>query len=158
MHRLALVTGLVGLLLAALSPGVAAATIVPQVGMLGIRVGMTKQQVWSVLEEPSAVAGGTNDFGPYLEWRYPHRLTVVFQGGRRVTSISTRSATERTTGDVGVGSTEAEVKAGVPGVRCESVGRSRSCHVGTFRPGQRVTDFLLRGGRVVRVTIGIVVD
>jgi hypothetical protein len=59
---------------------------------------------------------------------------------------------------VGVGSTEQAVKSGVPGVKCGTSGGVRSCHVGSFKPGKRVTDFLLRHGRVSRVTVGFVID
>jgi hypothetical protein len=137
---------------------VATATIVLQRGMADVRLGMTQARVRAVLGEPLRTEHGSNDFGSYTELRFPHRIRVVFQGDLRVTSISTTGRHERTTGGIGVGSTEAEVKANVPSVSCETFVGLRSCYVGTFAPGSRVTDFQLRNGRVTRVTVGFVID
>jgi hypothetical protein len=136
----------------------AAATIVPQRGIAGVRIGMAPDQVRDVLGEPLRVVHGRNDFGPYTEYRYPHLLRVLLQGNASVTALETTGKRERTRSGAGVGSTEAELVAGVPGLRCETFLGTRSCHVGAFEPGRRVTDFKLRAGRVVRVTVGIVVD
>jgi hypothetical protein len=141
-----------------LAAPVAGATIVPQQGMAGVRVGMTRAQVEAALGTPLRVVRGTNDFGRYTELRYPFRVRVLLQGDVSVTAVWTTGRRERTASGVGVGSTEAEVRAGVRGVRCETVGGFRSCSLGSFRPGARVTDFQLRAGRVVRVTVGLVID
>lgn len=137
----------------------AEATIVPQQGMAGVRLGMTKAQVRSAAGAPIAIKHGRNDFGSFTEFRYPFRVTVFFQGDRTVTNVRTTGRTERTLEDVGVGSTEARVKARVPGVRCKTFFRDfRECYVGSYRPGTRVTAFHMRRGRVVRVDVGFVID
>ena len=59
---------------------------------------------------------------------------------------------------MGVGSTEAAVKARVRGVRCETTFGTRSCHTGRFTVGEIITDFLIRNGKVTRVSIGRVFD
>ena len=59
---------------------------------------------------------------------------------------------------MGVGSTEAQVKARVRGVRCETVAGTRSCHTGRFSAGEIITDFQLRNGKVRRVAVGRVID
>lgn len=144
--------------IALIGAGSASALIVAQKGMAGVRLGMTQAKVESILGNPLAEIHGQNDFGPYTELRYPYRVKVFFQGNATVTSIETRGTHERTARDVGVGSTEAQVKAKVAGVRCETFFGFRSCYVGSFSPGTRVTDFHLRDGRVVRVVVGFVID
>jgi outer membrane protein assembly factor BamE (lipoprotein component of BamABCDE complex) len=131
----------------------AAATVVPQRGIAGVRLHMTKSQVRALLGAPRHVQTGRNDFGRYTTFRYP-RVSVTFQSGVKVTGMRTSSPLERTTAGVGVGSTRAKVKAKVPGVRCES----QQCVVGRFRPGSVVTSFILRHGRVSAVVVGIVID
>lgn len=153
--RLAAGAALVAILLL---PSVAAATIVPQRGMAGVRIGMTQEQVRSTLGDPRRIVRNQNDFGSYTEYRYPDRVRVVFQGDAAVTAVVTTGRRERTSRGIGVGSTEAEVKANVRRVRCETIAAIRSCYVGSYEAGRRVTDFLLRNGRVVRVTVGIVID
>jgi hypothetical protein len=143
--------------LAAAAP--AAAVIRPQKGMGGVRLDMTQTQMRDVLGEPTRTKQGMNDFGPYTQFLYPHSIAVTFQGNRRVTGISTRGRSEKTERGVGVGSREADVQAKVGHVRCETIVKSRTCHVGRFEPGKRVTVFLIsKKGRVATVTVGFVVD
>jgi hypothetical protein len=137
----------------------AAAVIRPQKGMAGVRLGMTQQEMKDVLGTPTRVKQGQNDFGPYTQFLYPHSITVTFQGNRRVTGISTKGRTERTERGVGVGSRETVVRAKVGHVRCETIVHARTCHVGSFAPGHRVTVFLIsKSGRVATVTVGFVLD
>jgi len=53
---------------------------------------------------------------------------------------------------------EALFVAGVKGVKCQTIAGSRSCHTGSFKPGRRVTDFVISGGKVVSVNLGFVLD
>jgi hypothetical protein len=137
---------------------VASALIQVDRGIAGARLGNTKAQVHAALGRPAKKESGRNDFGPFLQETYRGGITVFYQGARRVTSVSTDGLGDRTAKGVGVGSTEAAVKAKVPGVTCETIVGSRSCHTHDFLPGRRVTDFLIRRGRVLRVSIGIVID
>ncbi len=139
------------------SAGPAGAVIQVQEGISGVRLGMTQDRVRESLGTPR-VRTGTNEFGPFTEFRYGGGIVVMFQGNTNVTAVSISGPTDRTKRGVGVGSSERKVRRRVPGVRCETIARIRSCHVGDFRPGQRVTDFLIRRGRVVRVTVGLVID
>jgi hypothetical protein len=109
------------------------------------------------LGAPARIRRGTNDFGPFVQLVYP-RVTVTFQNGPKATGVRTTSRLERTARGVGVGSTEAQVRARVAGIRCESVGDFRHCFVGRFLAGRLVTDFQLRKGRVSVVVIGYVLD
>ena len=135
----------------------ASALSVLQKGVAGVRLGMTQAKVRATLGRPTRVRTGTNDFGLWREFVY-RGLRVHFQGDESVTSITTTRRGERTTSGVGPGSTEAAVRAGVPGVRCKTEFGTRHCWVGSFRPGRRVTDFFIRRGHVSSVTIGFVLD
>jgi hypothetical protein len=140
------------------APSAAAALVQIDRGIAGARLDNTRAQVRAALGKPVSTQSGSNDFGPFLTYRYRGGITVNFQGRTRVTSVSTTGRGDRTTRNVGVGSTEAAVKSKVPGVRCETIAGIRSCHTNRFRAGERVTDFLIRNGKVTRVSVGFVLD
>jgi hypothetical protein len=155
-RRLAIAAAGAGMLAAAVP---AQALIRPQKGMAGVRLDMTQDQMRAVLGQPTRVKQGYNDFGSYTQFLYPHAITVTFQGNTRVTGISTKGRSERTARGVGVGSTENEVLAKVSHSRCDTIAHVRTCHVGNFAPGHRVTSFLMsKHGHVSTVTVGFVVD
>ena len=154
MRRLALLCVTIALL--AVVPG-AGAAIVVQRGMGGATLGMTHAQVRAKLGSPLRVRRGTNEFGPWRELVY-RDFRVSMQGLRTVTAFTTVSPRERTARGIGVGSTEAQVRARVAGVRCRTEFGTRHCFVGRFLPGRRITDFTIRRGRVSRVTLGFVID
>lgn len=135
----------------------ASAALVPQRGIAGVRLAMTRAQVRAVLGAPRAAVHGRNEFGSFTVYRY-RGLRVTFQGNRTVTAILTTRTTERTAAGVGVGSTEGQVRAKVAGVRCRTESGFRHCFVGRFLPGKRVTDFRITRGRVTSVTLGFVLD
>jgi hypothetical protein len=155
LSRAALALAVVVSALAAVST--AAALIVPQKSIAGVRLEMTQAKVRSVLGKPARVIEGSNDFGPYTEFRYTG-LRITFQGHTSVTAIFATRRSERTATGVGVGSTEAQVRAGVRGVRCRTEFGFRSCTVGRFLAGRRVTDFAIKRGRVTSVRLGFVLD
>jgi hypothetical protein len=134
-----------------------AATIVPQKGIAGVSIGMTQGKVRSVLGKPASVKRGSNDFGKYTIYKYGG-LQVNFQGNATVTAVSTTRTSERTASGVGVGSTEAQVKAKVRGVKCATDSGSRHCYLGKLGAGHRVTDFSIKRGKVTRVDVGLVID
>jgi hypothetical protein len=136
----------------------AGALIVPQQGMAGIKLGMDKSAVRDKLGKPRKVVTGTNDFGTYTQYRFKHKVTVLFQGGSTVTSIRTASGAERTKEGIGVGSNEQAIKDKFPHVKCRTLVKSRSCYLGELSPGKRVTNFQLRQGSVRWVSIGFVSD
>jgi len=135
----------------------ALATIVPQHGIRGVTLGMSPDKVKGALGNPAKTTQGTNDFGHWIQLEYAG-LTVGFQSGSGATSISTASSTERTAAGIGVGSTIQDVLAKVPAVKCVNDVGYLHCYVGTWTPGQIVTDFSLKGGRVSRVLVGRVLD
>lgn len=144
----------------------AGAVIVPQKGMAGVRLDMTRAEVRAVLGAPDALARRNDDFGPVTIYRYDGpAIHLMFRQGRddrlRLVSASTRAGRERTSKGVGVGSTEGRVRRDVPRVKCETFPYTgtRSCHVGSYEPGTVVTDFVIaRNGRVGSVTVGVVID
>jgi hypothetical protein len=154
MRVLAVIAGAIAILAV---PSPAGATIVPQRGIAGIKLQMTKAQVRAKLGRPLMMVNGRNDFGRYTTFHYP-RVTVSFQGGVKVSSMRTTSRAERTAAGVGVGSTEAMVKAHARHVVCKTESGSRQCVVGKFLPGRTVTAFALKHGRVTSVVVGIVID
>ncbi|HEX8068173.1 MAG TPA: hypothetical protein VF520_16780 [Thermoleophilaceae bacterium] len=140
------------------APSQAAALIQVDQGIGGARIGNSQKEVKTALGDPDLVKTGSNDFGAFTQFYYAGGLRIFFQGDKEVTSATTVGTGDRTAKGIGVGSTEKSVKKKVPGVKCETSVGVRSCHTNEFEPGQRVTDFVLKSGRVVRVTVGIVVD
>jgi hypothetical protein len=138
-------------------PASASATIAPQRGIGGANLDMTQAQVRAKLGKPDKVAAPTSPiFGRYTTWFYGGTSVDMFRtGDRKVFNVSTVSKSEKTTTGVGIGSTVAAVKKGVKRVNCDQT----HCWVGRFEGGNKVTDFQLSAkGRVVRVTIGYVLD
>ncbi len=139
-------------------PAPASALIQIDRGIAGVRLGNSPAEVRAALGKPVRTRKGTNEFGPFLRYRFRGGITVVFQGRRSVSSVSSTGLGDRTSRGVGVRSRERTVRRRVRGVKCETIAGSRSCHTGKFRPGKRVTDFAIHKGRVRRVTVGIVID
>ena len=136
----------------------ASAMIVPQQGMAGVKLEMTKADVRAKLGKPRAAHNGRNDFGNFTVYWYAGKVSVTFQGGNTVTSIRTSGSSERTKEGVGVGSSERTVRKTFPQARCSTLVNSRSCYIGELKAGRRVTDFSIRNGKVRRVTVGFVID
>jgi hypothetical protein len=137
-------------------PAAASARIVPQRGIAGANLDMSQPEIRAKLGKPDRVRHPTSPiFGEYTTWHYGRTTVDMFRNGDgRVFNVTTTSRTQRTASGVGVGSSTSQVKRGVKRVRCNS----RHCWVGRFEPGGKVTDFMLTGGRVTRVTIGYVID
>lgn len=161
VSRAGIVVGLVSVICVLSFAANAQAVIQVQRGISGIRLNMSSAQVKASLGSPAKVKHGSNPFGSFTQYMYDGGITVTFQGDRNVTAVAITGHTDRTASGVGVGSTEAQVKHGVRGVKCDAGNHPNgvtSCHVGSFKPGGRVTDFLIRHGRVSRVTVGFVID
>ena len=124
----------------------AEARIVPQKGIQGIFLNMTKARVIKEKGQPDSQRIVDNEIlGRQRIMRYG-RTRVAFTGTRndsRAIGIDTRSRRQRTRSGVGIGSTEAAVRAGVGGIRCRTESGRRHCFKGRFEPGRRVTDFSL---------------
>lgn len=132
----------------------AGAVIVPGQSIAGVELEMTQGEVIGVLGVPAETQHGTNEFGSFTKFKY-RRLTVTFQGNAQVTAVKTTRKLERTAHDIGVGSTRAELRAGVTNLHCDT---RRLCRKGRLLPGHRVTIFRLYHGRVTSVLVGFVID
>lgn len=138
----------------------AGADILVQKSIGGVKLGATEAQVRSDRGAPNRTRTKHDDFSIVHVWTYD-TLEVTFRQGAKVfeaSAITTSSKQEQTGSGVGVGSDEASVKGGLPRVKCETIARVRSCHVGSLRAGRIVTDFLIKKGKVSRVTLGRVLD
>jgi hypothetical protein len=121
----------------------ASATIKPARGMSGVTLGMTPAQVQAKLGSRVLKSG--------RRWYYP-ALTLTFRGAR-VVEITTRKMHLRLSNGLGVRSTERQLRAAFPQIRCEAWTIFRRCRLGT---GARVTDFLVDRGRVTQITIALI--
>jgi len=149
----------VAVLAAALAlPAAAPALIQVDRGISGVRLTNSQAEVRAALGKPRRIIRDRNIFGPTLTFRYRGGITVFFQGRRNVTAVFTTGRGDRTARGVGVGSSEQAVRTRVPGVRCETIVGTRTCHTNRFEAGQRVTDFQIRNGRVTRVALAFVID
>lgn len=157
MNRLVAVSAL-AVAATLLAPASSSAIIQLDRGIAGARLGNTKAEVKTALGQPSRVRNGTNEFGQFTVFVYAGRIRVTFQSGNTVTAVSTKGLGDRTARGVGVRSTQAAVEQRVPGVDCDTFMGTTICQRGEGLPGQRVTVFFIRGGRVVRVTVGFVID
>jgi len=153
--RLSVIAALVLVALALAAP--ASAAIVPQRSISGIKLGMSEKATRAKLGAPLRVRSGSNLFGHWRQLVYP-RVTIAFQSGNKATSLSTRSALERTASGVGVGSTLARVRAGLQGEKCKREFGLFHCWIGRWVPGRFVTDISFKYSRVTRITIAYVFD
>ncbi len=140
----------------------ASATIVPQKSIAGAKLGLTRAQVEAQLGPPNRVKFRTSEsYG--FSWRdlvYSRVTVSVFlpSNGSRVFGLTTKSKLERTTSGVGIGSTRAQVKAGLKGETCRREFGLHHCWKGSWDMGKAVTDFRLVHGRVSKITISYVID
>ena len=91
--------------------------------------------------------GGSGADDHFATWTYAKRgYTVSFlrRGTYRVSSITVTGGAERTATGVGIGSTRAEVKAGVTAVHCKRYDPTyATCFIGKSRIGDITTAFRL---------------
>jgi hypothetical protein len=141
-------------------PASAGASIVPQQGMLGVRLGMTGAQIRARLGPPDRVRHPVGEItGRFTEYRYGEVVVSLFDGSTgRAFNFFTRGRSARTVKGVGVGSPESYVKSAVPGVTCKTEFGFRGCMLGQALVGRIVTNFRIVNGRVSSVSVGRVID
>ena len=141
-------------------PASAGASIVPQQGMLGVKLGMTGAQIRARLGPPDRVRHPTGEItGRFTEYRYGEVVVSLFDGATgQAFNFVTRGKSARTVKGVGVGSPESYVKSAVPGVTCKTESGFRNCTLGQALIGRIVTTFRIVNGRVASVSVGRVID
>jgi hypothetical protein len=144
--------------------GSAAALIVPQQSIAGVKLNMTRPEVRAKKGEPDKIRHATNDFGAYTEFVYRSdhgKLRVTFQGNAGATAVFTNRRAQHTAEGIHAGSTEAKLRDAYPKAHCRTeLGTFRHCWTGRFRPGHRVTDYRidLATMRVRSILVGFVID
>ena len=78
------------------APAAAEALIQVDRGIAGARLGNSRAEVRAALGAPASTRSGTNDFGPFLQWRFKGGISVLFQGRREVSTVSTTGRGDRT--------------------------------------------------------------
>lgn len=149
----------------ALFAGTAAArvqSLVPQQSLRGLKIGMVASQVRAVAGTPSINKILIHPLlGKTRRMRFG-KVEVTFRGtsaAAPVVNITTTSRNERTSGGIGVGSSERALAAKLTGERCVTELGYRHCYLGKWSAGYVVTDFSIsKGGRVTQVTLGLVID
>lgn len=134
------------------------AAIEPKRGIAGVRLAMTAADVREVLGRPAS-RQASRLHGGWTEWRYRRPpMRVTFDDLGRAWDVRTEARAHRTREGVGVGSTEAELRRALPGLRCRPYGgppryrNRRSCTDGRGF-GEPFTTFTVVDGRVESVTV-----
>ena len=132
--------------------------LVPGKSLACVSLGMTQAQVKAVAGAPRSTSKTTGCCGRILSFVYPG-FTVSFPGQdaafKGVGWVWTTSHAYRTATGVGIGSTKAQLLAGVKGVRCGAFHlASTFCIVGKAVDDPKQTLFALRNGRVAWERLG----
>jgi hypothetical protein len=101
-------------------------------GIAGVTLDMTPAEVKGVLGEPDDQTTEEGPFGPIERYDYPNNLEVAFTNDA-VNSVISESRSAQTANGLGVGSTQAELEAGIPDLTCEDVGLQTLCRTGSPR-------------------------
>jgi len=147
-----------------IAPAAASANIVVNKSMAGIAIDDTEAEVRADRGAPSSTRYAAPEIGPKLKIVRYRQIEVTYARNgtaaeNAVINLSTRGTFHRVKNVAGVGSTEANVKAFVTGVKCERVGTRPICSVGKFLPGRIVTTFFFNSSkRVSSVSLGRVID
>ena len=145
--------------LALIVPAPAFAALIPQRSLAGIELGMSEKEVRAAKGEPDEVTHPKHPIvGRSTVLRYGlTEVTLFEQSG--VVNITTTSRRETYRG-TGVGSTERALRRAVRGERCDTAYGHRTCHVGRFEPGRKVTTWFIsrKTGKVRRISLGRVID
>ena len=163
--RRAILLGLITASTTALSFSVASAreqSLIPQQSLRGLKIGMVASQVRSIAGSPSSNKIVRHPLlGKTRQMRFG-KVEVTFRGTSAtapVVNLTTTSRNERTSGGIGVGSSERALASKLTGERCITELGYRHCYLGKWNAGFVVTDFSIsKAGRVTRITLGLVID
>jgi hypothetical protein len=119
-------------------------------GINGARLNMSKAELTDALGQPSSTQPGRNPASEILRYRRRKLDVTLHREQSRVVSIGTTSRAQRTSSGLGVGVSAALVRAKLRGEKC---GTARTTTVCSVQRGNRVMDFEIRRGKVIRVTV-----
>jgi hypothetical protein len=145
----------------------ATATIVPNQGMAGVRLGQCQQQVIDILGFPDRTFGSHDFAGIKSSYYYnAEALKLEFRRGAGeclvLSSIRTRSGEERTKEGVGKGTKQKALRAKLKGEKCRTFKqptRIRICWIGSRIPSKPLTEFRIDSkGRVNNVSVRTLID
>ena len=137
-------------------------SLVPQQSLRGLKIGMVASQVRAVAGTQSINKIVSHPLlGKTRRMRFG-KVEVTFRctsATAPVVNLTTTSRSERTSGGIGVGSSERALAAKLTGERCVTELGYRHCYLGKWRAGFVVTDFSIsKAGRVTQVSLGLVID
>ena len=137
-------------------------SLVPQQSLRGLKIGLVASQVRAVAGKPSSNQVVSHPLlGKTRRMRFG-KVDVTFRGTSAtapVVNLTTTSRNERTSGGIGVGSSEKQLTTKLVGERCVTELGYRHCYLGKWLPRFVVTDFSIsKSGRVTQVTLGLVID
>ena len=148
--------------LLALSAAPASARIVPQDGIAEMKLAMTVDQVLDRKGKPDSDRIDSSSRPRAARRSRYGKTKAIFLGegdDAELIVVITRKRSERTKGGSGIGTTEKDLVADLPRVRCKNVFGARHCLIGKVKPADTVTDFLIaKSGRVKRVTVAVVTE
>lgn len=155
---LALAAGVIGAITVAAAP--AGATIVVDRSIAGVKLGDSRARVVAVLGTPTRVTARPNEITGAPDIRLRYRRLDVTLNSANVVAVSTIRRAERTAKGIGYGSTLAAVRAAYPAAQCFAAFKgTRVCTLATpANPGARTTQILVRDAKVVRISVGLVID
>lgn len=129
----------------------------PGEGAGGVRLGMSEAQVIKVLGRPQRRHALRTAQGAFVDLSWPGIRVRRWEGaGGRVIHVEVTDRGIRMPNGIGVGSTAADVRAGLPTAACAS--GAAECTLGEPLPGNTVTTLRMgAAGRVTHVSVQRVV-
>lgn len=150
LRRLRLLLPLSAACALALPSEMAGARIVVDVGIAGVRLGMTPAQVRQVVGKPNRVSLSKGRAVDYIYRASRLKLLVSFGlPSQRVNAISTSSRAQRTANGIHIGSSRDAVRRHLPSLQC-----TRSRCEGPLTPAGTETSLTFVGGQgVAQITV-----
>ena len=161
MRRIAMLCVLGALAATALLPSTAGARVIEDTTIvLGRSIGKatlltSKTKLDGRLGPGRVIKRTTNDLGTFTTVRYAgHHVDVMYRGSQSVFAKTT-SPHYGTTKGIYVTASKADLKRTYPAAKCPT---ATLCTLGRLNPGNRVTEFRLKRGKITSIGVGIVLD
>ena len=139
-------------------PAASEPSIIPGTGIAGTVLGDSQGKLQNALGKPTSTKMQSSELGAFMELQFNNGRTAHLDpSSHTLTYIETTNPADQTAANVGVGSTESQVKAEFPSASCDTTDPG-ICRVGAGDAGGPVTDFFISDGKVTRVVLGFVQD